>query len=55
MCTFVKLNHAEAWKTSYQKFSGFSQKLKMTPLTEYFRPGVTNVVPTGTRLPVGLS
>jgi len=33
---FVKIDHAEAWKISYQKSSSFFQELKTTPLKEYF-------------------
>jgi len=38
ICKFVKIDHVEAWKISYQQSSGFFQELKTTPLTENFRP-----------------
>jgi len=34
----MKIDHAEAWKISYQESSEVFQKLETTPLTEYFRP-----------------
>jgi len=37
ICKFIKIDHAEAWKMSYQQTSGFFQELKTTPLAEYFR------------------
>jgi len=32
ICTFVKIDDAEAWKISFQQSSSFFQKLIMTPL-----------------------
>jgi len=37
ICKFIKIDHTEAWKMSYQQTSGFFQELKTTPLAEYFR------------------
>jgi len=37
ICSCVKIDHAQAWKISYQPSSVFSQELKTTPLTEYCR------------------
>jgi len=33
----VKIDHAETWKISYQQSSGIFQKLKTTPLTDYYK------------------
>jgi len=38
ICKFIKIDHAEAWKMSYQPSSGYFQELKTTPHTEHFRP-----------------
>jgi len=37
ICKFVKIDHVETWKISYQQSLSFSQALKRRPFTEYFR------------------
>jgi len=34
ICNFVKIDHAEAWKSLARKLSGFFQELKATTLTK---------------------
>jgi len=37
ICTFAKMDHAEAWKILERKPSGFFKELRATTLTKYFR------------------